>query len=262
MVCTISEEGIISCVGGDGFRYFFDAATGTLVHGDRKQITSSKAQFAVNKLPTLLVSSVDCQGQFSLKFSESMNLEAFRNTTNDLRSVKEANSTNDTSTRYLYLLSEKHLHIKVKSLNSTQPKFYWYATNITSTEIMIQVVFQDPLYISSDGLFDSLVITVLPPTLPYLKSLVSGALIENPLQTVVKYLPPQVIIGQTTIEVSKATNGVEALGKYSVITNVAIQLTVSGSMQQMWSMINAQQIVLSYNYLNVQVPGNVIMVMT
>ena len=62
----------------------------------------------------------------------------------------------------------------------------------------MQLVFQDPLYISSDGIFDSLIIAVLPPALPYFKSLASGAFIEEPLQTVVKMLPPQVIIGQAT----------------------------------------------------------------
>jgi hypothetical protein len=63
-----------------------DAATGTLVHGNSKTTTVSMAIIAESKLPNLIVSSVDCQGKFSLKFSEAMNLEAFRNTTYDLGS--------------------------------------------------------------------------------------------------------------------------------------------------------------------------------
>ena len=133
------------------------------------------------------------------------------------------------------------MRIKVKTVNATQPKFTWFATKITSTEVMIQVIFQDPLYISCDGdLLDRLEITILPPALPYFKSLATGAFTENSLRTVFKKLPPQVILGQAIVVVSKATDGLESLGKYSVVSNVLIQLTVSGSMQQMWSMINAQ----------------------
>ena len=73
-----------------------------------------------------------------------MNLEALLNTTED--SIK---AVNDTSDRYKYLLSPKHLLIRIKSENITLPKFTWYAETIKSTEIVIQLVFQDPLYISN-----------------------------------------------------------------------------------------------------------------
>ena len=94
---------------------------------------------------------------------------------------------------------------------------------------MIQIVFQDPLYISNEAI-DKLSITILPAALPYFKSLDSGALTSHPLRTEIKNLPPQVILGQAVIEVSKAADGVEGLGKYSVLSNVVIQLAVSGSM--------------------------------
>ena len=73
-----------------------------------------------------------------------MNLEAFLNTTQ-----VTINAMNDTSDRYKYFLSPKHLLITIKSANITLPKFTWYAKTIKSTEILIQLVFQDPLYISN-----------------------------------------------------------------------------------------------------------------
>ena len=46
--------------------------------------------------------------------------------------IASGNSSDDTD---LYLLSEKHLRITIKSDNATTPKFTWYAKNITSTKI-------------------------------------------------------------------------------------------------------------------------------
>ena len=60
---------------------------------------------------------------------------------------------------------------------------------------------------------------------------------------------------------SDASAGMENLGKYSALVNGAIQLAVSGSMAQMWSMVNALQIVSAFNYLSTNVPGNVLTVM-
>jgi hypothetical protein len=56
---------------------------------------------------------------------------------------------------------------------------------------MIQLVFEDPLYISNDiHLVDIIKITILPPALRYFKSLASGALTENPLGAYSRNLPP------------------------------------------------------------------------
>jgi hypothetical protein len=73
---------------------------------------------------------------------------------------------NETLDKYLYLLSSKHLHIEVKSENTTKAKFTWYAKNITTTKIEMQLVFEDPLSISNDhSSRDMLEIMVLPPAL-------------------------------------------------------------------------------------------------
>lgn len=56
----------------------------------------------------------------------------------------------------------------MKSENTTIQKFYWYAKNITLTEILVQISFENPLYVSSDPeSLDRLVISVRPPALRY-----------------------------------------------------------------------------------------------
>ena len=123
----MNDAGIITCTSSTGFSYFLDAATGKLVPSDSKTSASSKASDAPTKPPKLTISKVNNRGLFSLKFSDKMNLEAFLNTTNNDQPVKGRNATNDISERYKYLLSPKHLLIKIKSANTTLPKFYWYA---------------------------------------------------------------------------------------------------------------------------------------
>ena len=93
-----------------------------------------------------------------------------------------ATTQNEILDKYMYLLSPKHLRIEVKSENTTRVKVSWFAKNITSTKIEMQLFFEDPLSISNDrSSRDMLVITVLPPALRYFKTLASGALTKNPL---------------------------------------------------------------------------------
>ncbi len=96
-----------------------------------------------------------------------MNIGALLNTTND-RQLEQLEDENDTLAIQRYLLSPQHLDIEVRSENTTKHKFYWYAKNITLTEILVQLSFENPLYVSSDPKsLDRLVITVRPPALRY-----------------------------------------------------------------------------------------------
>jgi hypothetical protein len=56
---------------------------------------------------------------------------------------------------------------------------------------LIQVVLQDPLYISTEpGVLDELIVTIKPPALMYMRSLATGAVTEDPLRTVIQEFPP------------------------------------------------------------------------
>jgi hypothetical protein len=46
-----------------------------------------------------------------------------------------------------------------------------------------------------------------------------------------------------------------------VASNIAIQVILSGSFNQMWSMVNALQITISFNEMELQMPGDDSMVM-
>ena len=52
-----------------------------------------------------------------------------------------ATTQNEILDKYMYLLSPKHLRIEVRSENATKAKFTWYAKNITSSKIEMQLVF-------------------------------------------------------------------------------------------------------------------------
>ena len=109
--------------------------------------------------------------------------------------------------------------------------FSWHATNITSTKILIQIVFQDPLYISNEpGVLDRLIITILPPALVYMKSLATGAMTENPLRTFSSNLPPQVILGTAIEAAAAASDSLKNVGQSSTVSNVVLQIVLSSSM--------------------------------
>ena len=129
------------------------------------------------------------------------------------------------------MLSAKHLKLTIKSENTTAAVFSWHASNITSTQIRIQLEFQDPLFIStSAGVLDKLIIQILPPALKYMRSLATEAMTEDPLRTVSRELPPQVILGAAVETVMASSDILKDFGQSSSVTNIAVQIVLSGSM--------------------------------
>ena len=59
----------------------------------------------------------------------------------------------------------------------------------------------------------------------------------------------------------KAAQTIKTVGQSSVASNIAIQVILSGSFNQMWSMVNAMQITISFNQMELPLPGNVNVVM-
>jgi hypothetical protein len=74
-------------------------------------------------------------------------------------------------------------------------------------------------------------------------------------------LPTQVFLGAATESVQAASDSMKNVGTATTASNVVLQVVLSGSMAQMWSMVNSMQIILTYEILNLPMPGNVIMVM-
>ena len=111
----------------------------------------------------------------------------------------------------------------IKSENTTAAVFSWHATHITSTQIMIQLELQDPLFIStSAGVLDKLIVKILPPALKYMRSLATGLMTEDPLRTVSRELPPQVMLG-AAVETVEASSGImKGVGQSSGVTNIVV----------------------------------------
>jgi hypothetical protein len=69
------------------------------------------------------------------------------------------------------------------SVNASLLKFRWFAKNITSNSILFQLVFENPLLVSSEiGYPDKLTIEVLPPAFKYFSSLKTGKLLRDVLK--------------------------------------------------------------------------------
>ncbi len=85
--CTTDEEGIITCVGLNGFSFKVDALTGKSVHDD-----IHTAAALLPKPPTLSVSKVNSGGEFSFKFSEPVGSESLFKPTSSSRRLKVSSS--------------------------------------------------------------------------------------------------------------------------------------------------------------------------
>ena len=121
------------------------------------------------------------------------------------------------------MLSAKHLNLTIKSENTTSAVFTWHATSITSTQIMIQLEFQDPLFISTyAGVLDNMIVKVLPPALLYMRSMATGAMTNDPLRTLSRKLPPQVIPGTTIDIVEELAKISKNVGQTSIASNIVV----------------------------------------
>ena len=88
---------------------------------------------------------------------------------------------------------------------------------------MIQLELQDPLFISTSArVLDKLIVQMLPPALMYTRSIATGVMTEDPLRTVSRNLPPQVIPGRTIDIVEEAAKILSDVGKSSVGSNIVV----------------------------------------
>ena len=79
---------------------------------------------------------------------------------------------------------------KSSQVDASLMKFTWYAANINSNSIQVQLDFENPLLISSEiGYTDILTVKLLPPFLKYATSLKNRQLVENPLRSVTQVIP-------------------------------------------------------------------------
>ena len=87
------------------------------------------------------------------------------------------------------------------------------------------------MYISNQpGLLDKLVVTVLQPLLQYLTSIASGTQTKDSLRTVIKEMPPQVILGAFIDSVESASATMSDAGTTMNVGNIVLQIVLSGSM--------------------------------
>ncbi len=134
-------------------------------------------------------------------------------------------------------------------------------TNITETQIKIQVLFKTPTSISSDFTSPDLLVIKLLPGFLEVKSKATNLIIINPLRTVKKRIPNQLVLGATTDAVEEAIATAKAASEAAVIGTFLVSVFLSGVLGSMFLMINSFQMLMIYSYLTVPMPANVTMVM-
>ena len=79
-------------------------------------------------------------------------------------------------------------------------------------------------------MLDKLVVTTLQPLLKHMNSLASGTETKDPLRTVIKEMPAQVILGSFISSVESASATMSDAGTSMNVGNIVLQIALSGSM--------------------------------
>ena len=72
------------------------------------------------------------------------------------------------------------------------------------------------------GVLDKLIIQILPPALIYMRSIATGAMTEDPLRTLSRKVPPQVMPGNTIDFVEESAKIFKNVGQSSSATNFVV----------------------------------------
>ena len=86
--------------------------------------------------------------------------------------------------------------------------------------------------------------------------------IVNPLQTFKRRLPKQLVLGKVTDGVNEAAKSSKIAAEVLVIGNFFLSLFLKGIMVAMFTMVNSFQMMMTYCYMVVSMPANVVLVMT
>ena len=124
--------------------------------------------------PKVEISEVDVQGRLTFTFSEALEFNVLFNSSYTRQSEDAGVGNKVADIRSKYLLSDKELKITVISggeVDDSKLKLDWYASDITDTDITIQLIFENPNYISIEiGCPETLRIEFLQESLKVFKS--------------------------------------------------------------------------------------------
>jgi hypothetical protein len=132
--------------------------------------------------------------------------------------------------------------------------FTWNATNQTYGELQINILFDKPEIVSTGYSPDKLKVRFNDPML-FLG--VNGMVIDKDTRVIEKNLRRQVGNGFDKDLIS-AADAATTLAKAVVISSLIINILVSGILNQLWSMIETQQLVILLLMFQIALPANAV----
>ena len=105
----------------------------------------------------------------------------------------------------------------------------------------IQILFEEPLYISAYDPLDLLQLTSMEPL---------------PSFRISEYLPAQLANNITTQKFEKLTNSVDTSARTTLASNYVLNVLISGGLNCLWGAIHVMQIIAHFPLVNVLMPAN------
>ncbi|TNV87623.1 hypothetical protein FGO68_gene4551 [Halteria grandinella] len=129
----------------------------------------------------------------------------------------------------------------------------WQVVDFTPSQLKIQIVFENPLYISKNNYKDDLEVIFLNGE--YFISQETLVTIKKDT-TLTKQIPRLLSKDSATTLLTSASGGSQASMNSIVIGNLAMNIVMSASLQYLWGMINVMQLIIHMSQFNVQFPSN------
>jgi hypothetical protein len=130
--------------------------------------------------------------------------------------------------------------------------YSWNATQMTTGDINIQVYFDNPEIVSMAQTPDKLQLKFNDPLL-FLGT--NGKVIEANSRVITKALIPQSANGFDAA-LASATNSAKSIAQAVLVSNLVLNIFLSAALNQMWSMIETQQLIVLLLLFNIRTPAN------
>ena len=138
--------------------------------------------------------------------------------------------------------------------------FSWVLISTSSEALTFWLDWENAVFISSEAVKDNISIKFLPPSVIVLRSQ-KGLRIKDPTRILEKNLPSQLTLGGTTEAIDGAADTAKEVGNLTLIIQLVVNIFSSVSLQLLWSMVNALQIIVCLPLFKLNMPAIVYMVL-
>ena len=208
----------------------------------KPQLAPGQPKPPVLPTPELSVGGISSLGIVGIAFSSPMEVpKEYRKRSRILSQVEE-----EEHRRFLGKVEDA---VHVQMIGNQNLNYTWNISNFTPNKMEVQFYFDNAAQVSADGKADVLLVTIKDP------SMFQGTNGYTPSSfVIVAELPKQIQLGGTDEAVVGAAGEASASSQGVVIGNFILSLMLSASLNQMWSMVEAQQIIVMFPMFFIAIP--------